>query len=140
MGRVANMAILVNNISLDDLSSFGDAVIYYAVSTCWWTHDPDDLHKHRGCGLPCDPRGSMLMEVSRASEFIGAAESNMGHYGEYALLAFISAHAKNCLVSPVDFRHTSLESWSKYNAQLKVQGGTLIEPGREKMCPPRKYG
>jgi hypothetical protein len=36
--------------------------VFYALHTTWWTWDPADLYRKPGSPIPCDPRGSVLME------------------------------------------------------------------------------
>jgi hypothetical protein len=53
-------------------------IIYYAAQTCWWTISAQDLYKHPKSGLPCDPRGGMLLECHDPIDFLDQAEKNPG--------------------------------------------------------------
>ena len=94
--------------------------IYYGVNTCWWTHREEDLRAKGGeNGLPCDPRGGMLM-MAKGRDFLEAAIENRAHYGKYGLDALMAAHNDNCIVAPFDARNTCLETWQEYNDLLDL--------------------
>ena len=107
-----------NQITLDDVRSAMPEMIFYAMRTCWWTHNRDHLYKHPETGLPCGPRSSHLMQTSDVEGFLEAAEGDTGHYGKYGLMTFVAAHHLNCVVSADDLRPTSFEEWGKYNEML----------------------
>jgi len=96
------------------------AQAYFSVNTCWWTHRSSDLHRHRESGLPCDPRGGMLMQSSLGA-FVEAAEDNPDNYGRHGLDAFIAAHNDNCVVSEINPRSACLRAWQDYNNLLDAQ-------------------
>ena len=101
-------------ITLDELKRANPETIWYSVTTCWWTHRSSDLRSRPDNGLPCDPRGGVLM-MGPAAEFLANAEANPAHYGKYGLDAFMASHNDNCVVSPTDSRNTCLRSWQEYN-------------------------
>lgn len=114
------MVQIVERISLEEVRAAQPAMIYYATSTCWWTHDPEHLGRHPENGLPCDPRGSMLFETDDAQDFLKSAIENDEHYGKHGLRAFMAAHHLNCqIVEPGKApRPWSLREWAEYNAFL----------------------
>jgi hypothetical protein len=89
---------------------------YYAIGTTWWTVNPANLYKHPECDLPCDPRGSMLMEAP-ASKFIKSAEDNLEHYGTHALKAFEAAYHGNIIIEENGWP-TSISGWDNVNKLL----------------------
>lgn len=116
------------------------ATVWWAVHTVWWTTHPEHIwttavvHGKRPTraereqgqiagianpigGLPCDPRGSVLLQGC-AWKFIGAARENPDHYGKHGLRAFAAAHSANTiesLPSPVPW---STDAWAEINAAL----------------------
>ena len=110
------MAHIVKRTTLEDVKLAEPDTIWYSVNTCWWTHRQSDLRQHTS-GLPCDPRGGMLM-MAGADSFFDVAEGNPGHYGEHGLDALIAAHNDNCVVAPDDLRSTCLRTWPEYNEAL----------------------
>lgn len=118
------MAWIVERISLAEvkahLTSSGRQrpMIYYAVGTCWWSHIPETLYRHPENGLPCDPRGSVLLQTDAPLAWIEQAEANPEHYGRHGLRAFMAAHALNCQRGPEDHRPWSLGTWEAYNDLL----------------------
>ena len=99
-------------------------MIYYGMRTCWWTHDGNHL-RELPSGIPCDPRGGVLMQTDDIEGFLKAAEDNPDYYGRNGLRTFMAAHHMNCRVAMRDFRHTSAETGGEYDAQLDYQA--LIE-------------
>lgn len=116
------MAHIANRISFDAVKRCAAPTIWFAMHTCWWTHDPSHLYKLPGSNLPCDPRGSVLM-MAPLAEFLEAAEANPGHYGKHGLKALMAAHHENCQVAADDPRPTSLRKWDEYNAAIDAQAG-----------------
>lgn len=101
--------------TLEDVKGDNPETIWYSYRSCWWTHRASDLRTHpSGNGLPCDPRGGVLL-MNDASGFLSAAESNPDHYGRHGLRAFMAAHNDNCVISAEDSRNTCLNSWDEYN-------------------------
>lgn len=88
---------------------------YYAVNTCWWGYDIYYTLTNSKYPLPCDPRGSVLMQGPR-DKFIASAEANPSHYGKHGLLAFAAAFHGNLLT--LSNKPTSFEGWDKYNEIL----------------------
>ena len=107
-------AYITKRVSLQDVRDAKPKMIYYGALTCWWTHDPYDLC-HLTNGLPCDPRGGVLMQTDDIEGFLRSAEANPAHYGRHGLDAFMASHHKNCLVSLADVRSTCFETWDAYN-------------------------
>lgn len=92
----------------------------YAVSSPWWSLWDDDWMPYRNGGLPCDPRGSMLMQGD-AAKFLVSADANPEHYGRHGIAALVAAFHSNVEVLTRDgrgWRPTSLDSWDDYNALL----------------------
>jgi hypothetical protein len=115
------MAYIANRICLEQIKACTAPTVYFAMHTCWWTHDPSHLYTLPGTSIPCDPRGSVLMNAPLA-DFIAAAEGNPGHYGKHGLAAFMAAHHLNCQVAADDPRPTSLKTWDEYNQALDASG------------------
>ena len=96
-----------------------EQLVCYAVHTCWWCILSDNPYSlppdHQ---LPCDPRGSVLMQ-GELGKFLEAAKANPDHYGKHGLKAFMAAYHGNLLTD--DGRPTSLERWAKYNEILDTQ-------------------
>ena len=112
------MPYIREKTTLEDIKAEKPKTIWYSVNTCWWTHRQNDLRVHPESGLPCDPRGGMLM-MGPAGEFIANAEANPEHYGKHGLDAFIAAHNDNCVVHlQFDHRPTCLATWDEYNKRL----------------------
>lgn len=115
------MPYIRNKTTIEDVRRDTPQSIWYSMTTCWWTHRVSDLLTHVGSGLPCDPRGGMLMRTDNVSGFLGTAEVFPGHYGEHGLDAFIAAHHDNCIVDRDDPRNTCLRTWDEYNELLDTQ-------------------
>lgn len=98
------------------------AQAYYATASTWWTIRSADVEENmvsrggRPEDLPCDPRGSVLMQ-GPASEFLDGAERDPDHFGALGLVAFCAAFHGN-LVTP-DRRPWSLESWDLVTAVIQ---------------------
>ncbi len=107
------MPYIIKSITLQEIKDSEPKTIWYSMNTCWWTHRSTDLRTLPN-GLPCDPRGGVLM-MAEAEAFIFDAEANPAHYGKHELTAFIAAHNDNCIVSQNDSRNTCLRSWQEYN-------------------------
>ena len=119
------MAHIVKRTTFEDVVAACPDTIWYSYRTCWWTHRAEDLRqlppKVEGeSGLPCDPRGGVLMMVS-ASALLDNAQANPELYGKHGLAAFMAAHNDNCVVSFRDMRNTCLETWQEYNDLLDFQ-------------------
>lgn len=116
------MAYIHKLTTLEDVRRDAPTTIYYGFRSCWWTHRNEDLRTigNEPGGLPCDPRGGVLMEQD-AETFLADAEANPDHYGKHGLEAFISAHNDNCVVSKLDPRNTCLASWDEYNELIDQQ-------------------
>lgn len=95
----------------------------YAVSTPWWSLYDDAWMPYTSGRLPCDPRGSMLMQGNLA-KFWEHAKANESHYGIEGIDALVAAFHGNVEVLTADgrgWRPTSLNSWDAYN-QLLITG------------------
>ena len=110
------MPYIVEATTLQEIKHAAPETIWYSVHTCWWTHRSTDLRKLPN-GLPCDPRGGVLM-MDEGQSFLTSAEANPDHYGKHGLAAFIASHNDNCVVSSDDHRNTCLRSWQEYNDLL----------------------
>ena len=115
------MAKIRQMTTIADIKAERPEYIWYAYHTCWWTHRESDLSRTR-TGLPCDPRGSVLL-YTYAHEFLRMAEVNAAHYGRHGLDAFIAAHHDNCYLSEDEPRPWSLRSWDEYNDLLDEASG-----------------
>ena len=116
------MAHIVEQITLEAVRAAKPEMIFYAMHTCWWTHDPKDVAELTGSRIPCDPRGSVLFEAHDPEKFLRLAEENPEHYGRHGLRAFIAAHHQNCRVSASDHRSTSMRTWPEYNDAIDAKG------------------
>lgn len=100
--------------------------VVYAVGTCWWSLYKDEWMPYTKPaplgGIPCDPRGSMLMQ-GELSKFIGSAVANQSHYGKHGLLALAAAFHGN-VIHVRSGLPTSFEGWEKYNLVLDRHGAT----------------
>ena len=112
------MPHIIERTTLEEIKAAAPRTIWWSVSTCWWTHRAEDLYwGDSPTGLPCDPRGGMLM-MGDASGFLAHAETNPSFYGSHGLDAFIAAHNDNCVVSLADRRTACLRTWQEYNDLL----------------------
>jgi hypothetical protein len=113
------MAVIVERITMADVRNCKPEMIFYGAVTPWWTHDPNHL-----CflpnGLPCDPRGGVLMQTDKVESFLSRAEAEPSFYGKHGLRTFMAAHHDNCQVSDTDTRRTCLTDWNEYNKALDV--------------------
>jgi len=103
------------------LKGNADARLVYAVHSPWWNLCPPWLYTIGGKprGIPCDPRGSVLLETGKFDEFIKSAEDNLSHYGRHGIQAFVAAYHGN--VTTDGGLPTSLDDWEAYNALLDEQ-------------------
>lgn len=105
--------------------------IWYAVGTCWWTHNAEDVREAtilggdgKG-GIPLDPRGSPLMYApDDAKRFLDSARESAGHYGTHGLRAFMAAHHRNAFDE--GGKPTSSPDWSAYNEALDRLDAGLV--------------
>ena len=116
------MAYIKTVTTLESIRADNPTTIYYSMSTCWWTHKQSDVETLLGSGLPCDPRGGVLMETD-AETFLLAAEGQPGFYGRHGLDAFMAAHNDNCVASSrrAEQRPACMRTWEEYNSQLDAQ-------------------
>lgn len=96
---------------IKELTKFCDTA-YYAVHTTWWTVNPANLYKMPDCGLPCDPRQSVLMQAP-SKDFIKNAEANPENYGKNGIDAFVAAYHGNIITEKG--WPTSLGTWEEVN-------------------------
>lgn len=107
---------VIEKITIEEIRQAKPKTIYYAVHTCWWTHDPTHLSKTPDSyGLPCDPRGSVLMMTDDVEGFLKAAENSSFHYGKHGLRAFMASHHLNCIESLISMRPWCEPTWQEYN-------------------------
>ena len=107
--------------TLESIRAERPETVYYSFKTRWWTHRAEDLRTLPN-GLPCDPRGSVLMQCD-AEAFLASAESDPSLYGRHGLATLLAAHNDNCVVSEDDLRNTCLVTWDEYNDLLDEQDG-----------------
>ena len=119
------MAYIVETTTLQEIKDAAPETIWTSVLTCWWTHRATDLRTLPN-GLPCDPRGGVLM-MDDGQSFLTRAEANPDHYGKHGLAAFIASHNDNCVVSCDDTRNTCLRSWQEYNDLLDHQRPGIVD-------------
>jgi len=91
--------------------------LVYAMNTCWWKIG-DPIYSHPGSGLPCGPRGEVLLETDDPQGFLNAAKNSVAHYGDYGLGVLLIAYHGNIVV-PSSGYPTSLENWEQYAAALR---------------------
>ncbi len=103
--------------TLEDVRNAKPKKIYYAVNSCWWTHRAEDLATRTDNGLPCGPRGSVLMETGDVEGFLALAEDNPEHYGKHGSDAFMAAHQDNCVLRGTE-KPWSAQGWQAYNDAL----------------------
>ena len=118
----ANVSVVptITLAQVRDLIARGQvSTIYYAAQTCWWTHDAHDLQQLPS-GLPCGPRGEVLLETSNPAWFLDAAAAKPEHYGPHGIAALVAAHHQNVRYARLMGRVTSWSaaSWLWYNTLL----------------------
>lgn len=108
----------------------GDRMVFYGINTCWWAISWAQLYRTRpqtltingrqiaSDGLPCDPRGGMLLQGDNVDLFFDSAVNNSAHYGKHGLRVFLAAYHGNVVVSQTDPRPTCFSSWDDYNRIL----------------------
>lgn len=93
----------------------------YAVQTPWWSLYEDKWMPYTipDSRLPCDPRGSVLMQGNLA-KFWKQAQDKPEHYGKHGIDALVAAFHSNVEVMTSDrgWHPTSLDSWDRYNDLL----------------------
>lgn len=112
--------------------------LVYGFSACWWKVG-DPVYSHDESGLPCGPRGEMLLETDDPMSFIAAAEANPAHYGKHGLDAFVAAYHGNTVTETG--LPTSLETWDEYNKLLDEAARPMESPEPEpckEPCPPEE--
>jgi hypothetical protein len=110
--RIKNRTTLeeIKNVAVDS------SRLVYGFNTCWWKiGDP----VYSRVGMPCGPRGEMLLETDDPITFLAIAMANPGHYGKHGLDAFVAAYHGNLVTE--DGHPTSLESWDEYNRLIDDQ-------------------
>lgn len=102
-------------VSIEDIR--GADRIYYGYQTCWWTHKVRHLDTNTS-GLPCDPRGGVLLETVSVDLFLSRALSNPAHYGKHGIKAFLAAHHENTIA--LYGRPWCWKKWELYNCLLDI--------------------
>lgn len=126
-------------INLDQIKVLADSckakggVLVYAVHSPWWmiweTADTQPPYRVPGGSVPCDPRGSVLLQTDDPHAFIAPAESNPSHYGKHGLRAFVAAYHGNVVVEKGGrFLPTSLDSWDAYEAAIDAYDDDKSNP------------
>ena len=115
------MPFIRQEITIEQVRAARPEMIYYGASTLWWTHDPRQVCRDPGSGLPCDPRGGMLLQMADVEHWLSQAEANPAHFGKHGLAAFMAAHASNCVVSRLDQRSTCVQTWQEINDLIDRQ-------------------
>lgn len=120
------MTQIVKNITLEQIKAENPDTIWYGYNSCWWTHRQEDVRtledvrpQREGdpVGLPCDPRGGVLM-MCPAADFLADAEANPERFGTHGLDALMAAHNDNCIISRLDPRPYCLATWNEYNLYI----------------------
>jgi hypothetical protein len=113
---------IITKVTLGQLETIArhlpETVICYAMSTCWWCCK-DQLTPQDDAGIPCDPRGSVLMETTLGF-YLRDAKASPDHYGKHGLNAFVAGYDGNLLNDKG--KPTSFETWDEYNDLLDRQG------------------
>jgi hypothetical protein len=104
------------NVTLESLKKLSPKTIYYGATTCWWTHDPSHLGIHPENGLPCDPRGGVLLQTQFVDNFLDTASQNPNHYGKHGIRTFLAAHHENTI--ELLGHPWCYKTWDEYNALL----------------------
>jgi len=115
--------------TLDDVRAAKPDMIYYGAMTCWWAYRGEHLYRNR-VGLPCDPRGGMLMQTEDWQKFLATAEQKSDHYGRHGLRAFEAALHGNVLVlshRTGKWVPTCFTGWEQYNLLLDHMAGIELE-------------
>jgi hypothetical protein len=121
-----DLAMFIGVETIADVRRMRPSRIYYAMHTCWWAYSEFHLYSLPGSsvepggkGLPCDPRGSVLMmsEEGDAEGFVLAAQANPEHYGKHGFRAFEAALHGNVVVAATG-KPTSFRTWAAYNELL----------------------
>ena len=128
----ASLLRVVERVTLEQIRAARPAMIYYSANTLWWTHDASHLYvlinrratpqvvarvmppapgAHQ---LPCDPRGSVLLQTENVEEWLSAAEGKPEHFGKHGLRAFLASHHLNSQLG-VSERPWCSPSWGEYN-------------------------
>jgi hypothetical protein len=108
-------------VSMDEVKQRAkrNKLIRYGANTMWWGMDDAPWYSTDSVGLPCDPRGGMLMQTEDALGFLKAAEENPQHYGKHGLRAFLlSLHG--CVVTE-DGKPTCFDTWQAYNDLIDAE-------------------
>lgn len=101
-------------VTIEDIRKAKPKKIYYSTISFWWTHNPDHLRKHPTSGLPCDPRGGMIL-TDNPRCFLRAAETSPDHFGKHGLKAFMAAHHENMALRKDDPWPGCFSTWEEYN-------------------------
>jgi hypothetical protein len=120
------MAKLTHEISLAKIEMMAHVHphnrVVYSVGTCWWKIG-DPIYQvpagRPGEGLPCDPRGAVLMETDDLAGFLQAAKENPEHYGKHGLDAFMAAYHGNVVAT--NGYPTCFKTWQEYNDLIDVE-------------------
>jgi hypothetical protein len=105
---------LIEQINWSTVKKMSDEIpkarVVYGFSTCWWKIGDPCYQKN---GLPCDPRGGVLMETTLA-DFIESAERDTEKFGKHGLRTFMAAYHGN-LVTADNGWPTCFEKWEQYD-------------------------
>lgn len=98
------------------------AFVVHGVHTPWWFVGDRLPYTVDGApsGLPCDPRGGLLLQIDRPDgfrRFVEMAIDNPEHYGKHGLAALALAYHGNLVVADSG-KPTCFRSWDEYNAML----------------------
>lgn len=111
--------ILTKKYDLEKLKEMAknSNILVYSISSCWWKIGHPVYQN--GKGLPCGPRGEMLLETDDPFGFLLAAEKSAHFYGKHGIDALVNSHHEN--ITTNDGRPTSLSSWEEMNELLEQQ-------------------
>jgi len=95
-----------------------EALVCYSTRSPWWCLLSEIPYRLWPYGIPCDPKGNVLLQAAIKS-FIDAAMSKPGHYGKHSFEAFMAAYHMN--LTNDDGSPAVLANWDEYNAALDVE-------------------
>ena len=111
------MKLATRQRTIADVRAAHPATIYYGALTCWWSDAPPPYRTRSDFGgLPCDPRGGVLMQTEDAEAFLRSAEENPDSYGKHGLRAFEAALHGNVVAE--NGKPTCSQAWDEYNNLL----------------------
>ncbi len=121
------MRLATKQRTIADVRAARPTTIYYGALTCWWSDAAPPYRTKGEYGLPCDPRGGVLLQTEDVEAFLRSAEENPEFYGRHGLRAFEAALHGNVLAS--NGNPTCFNSWDEYNSLLDAEQAAGQETG-----------